>query len=144
MLNSKKLIVGNIHWSVFILPFGFTFLSLPMIFGMVKNFLAIVYFLIFNLPLLFKFLEYKTTSYILSEQSLIVEKGIFLKTKNEIPIIKINEIEVEQNIFQRLFSAGNIKIYTGNDNCIVLNSIAEVEKFNNELSKLIKGPSFSR
>ena len=58
---------------------------------------------IFGLPLSF-------TKYILTDEKLIINFGFFSKTEEEIRLYRMTDFSVKQNLIQRLFRVGNIKI----------------------------------
>ena len=98
-------------------------------------------FLLGNFPLLYKFLQNKCKSYVLTSERLYIEDGIISKTKKDIPNNKMNDIEMSQDIIQRLFGAGDILVLTGNDKPSRLSNIDSPEDFKDKLTEVINSRS---
>jgi len=57
----------------------------------------------FGLPLSF-------TKYTLLEDKLLIDKGFFVKKQNEVKLYRIVDFSIRQNLIQRLFNIGDIKV----------------------------------
>lgn len=57
----------------------------------------------------------KTTDVIVTKKNFIFVKGILTKNRVELRIDAIRTINVHQSLFQRIFDAGDIQIYTSGD-----------------------------
>lgn len=58
------------------------------------------------------FIEYKQWNYCIAEDRVEFTHGIYYKSKNIIPITKIQHLEIVQGPIQKLFHLSSIKIYT--------------------------------
>ena len=59
-----------------------------------------------------KWLEVKTTRFTLTDQRLIVSTGIFTKKTNETELYRVRDTSIEEPFFYRMFSVGNVIIYS--------------------------------
>ena len=75
---------------------------------------------ILGLPLSF-------TKYTLTEEKLIINMGIFSRIEEEIRLYRMTDFSVTQNILQRIFGVGNIKI-SSSDNMQGEFTILEIKK----------------
>lgn len=136
--NENLKVKAEIHWMSYILqiPFGiiFTLLGLATLGSNEQHLFA---FLIIGWsPLLYKVIVNRSKNYSLTNQRLYIEKGIFAKNKREIPIQKINDFEISQNILQRIVGAGNVHVLTGNDKPTILVNIKNPDEFKNGMSEV--------
>ena len=58
---------------------------------------------IFGLPISF-------TKYILTEEKLVIDKGFFSKTQEEVRLYRMTDFSVRQSLFDRFFNVGRINI----------------------------------
>lgn len=59
-----------------------------------------------------KWLLVKTTRFTLTDQRIIVTKGVFSKTTNETELYRVRDTSIEEPFFYRLFGVGNIVVYS--------------------------------
>lgn len=108
-------------------------------------FLVLIFALI--LWVVWDFLSWRSTKYILTNYRIIVKKGIISKTRTYIHYNKIQDITVSQTLIQRLFSCGNIEIFGGHEATrLFLRDIpnpARIERMINQMIELgtFKEPS---
>lgn len=62
--------------------------------------------LLFGLPFTF-------TKYIIKEDILTVDSGLFKKVENDCYMYKIQDVKLERNLMQRMFGLGSVICYTG-------------------------------
>ena len=96
--------------------------------------------LIFFYPFCTKWLENKCKSYVVTNQRLYLEEGILSKSKKDIPLAKINDVVLEQSLFQRLVGAGDIVILTGNDVALRISFIDKPNEFKDAISAMVTRP----
>jgi uncharacterized membrane protein YdbT with pleckstrin-like domain len=89
-------------------------------------------------PLTYRILQNKGKHYILTNNRLYVENGIIAKSKKDIPIHKMNDVEMSQGIVQRIFGSGDIVVLTGNDKPTRLTNIDFPEVFKNQLTEVMR------
>ena len=66
-------------------------------------------------PYIFKRLDNKLKIYAVTNQRVYLRKGIMNINEKDIPLAKINDVQVAQTLNQRMFGAGNVVIQVGND-----------------------------
>jgi uncharacterized membrane protein YdbT with pleckstrin-like domain len=64
---------------------------------------------------LWKWLEINSTQLKLTDQRLILRRGVFNKTTNETELYRVRDSSIEEPFFYRMFNCGNIIIYTTTD-----------------------------
>jgi len=65
---------------------------------------------VWALWLLFKFMSWKFTYFVVTSDRLIYRHGVLAKRGVEIPLERINNINFEQGIFERVIGAGDLQI----------------------------------
>jgi uncharacterized membrane protein YdbT with pleckstrin-like domain len=143
-LNLRKdedvLAEADFHWLVYAYPFlwfaaGF-FIILSEIDIHQIHYVWIGIVLI--LPFLYKYISNKCKQYIVTSQRIYISSGILSRRENEIPIQKINNVEMTRSILQMFFGAGNVLILVGNDAITEINYIAQPQKFKDAISFAIE------
>ena len=87
--------------------------QLPL--GEITVIMALVLIFALILWVIWDFLSWRSTKYILTNYRIIIKKGIISKTRTYIHYNKIQDITVFQTLIQRLFSCGNIEIFGGHE-----------------------------
>lgn len=64
---------------------------------------------------LWKWLEINSTQLKLTDQRLILRRGVLNKTTNETELYRVRDSSIEEPFFYRMFGCGNIIIYTTTD-----------------------------
>lgn len=77
-----------------------------------------------------------TIKYTVTDARIIRKDGIIRRRTNQMPFNKIERVELDQGLIQRIFNLGDIVLDTGEDN-IVLQSLGNVEVIQEELSKQV-------
>jgi uncharacterized membrane protein YdbT with pleckstrin-like domain len=121
---------ANFHWSTYIGPAIIAGLfTLPLFnprgLGGVAFGMAIVGWC----PLVYRLLSNKCKTYVVTNQRIHIEEGILAKNRKDMPLQKINDIQVSQSLSQRVFGCGNIMIMTGNDKSTTLKGLDKPEEF---------------
>lgn len=65
--------------------------------------------------LLVRYLKWRTTNFVLTTDRLIARRGVLSKAGREIPLERINDIAVNQSIFERIIRAGDVMIESGGE-----------------------------
>jgi uncharacterized membrane protein YdbT with pleckstrin-like domain len=77
---------------------------------------VLLLWLIIGIPLLVStILWYKFSYIVLGKQGIHLHKGWLNVTDKQVPYEKVNTVESQQSIFDRMFGCGQLKIFTGND-----------------------------
>jgi len=84
------------------------------------------------------FAEFKrlTIRYTVTDSRIIRKDGIVRRKTNQMPFNKIERVELDQGLIQRIFNLGDIVLDTGEDT-IVLQSLGNVEVVQAELSRQV-------
>ena len=67
------------------------------------------------IPYFYKRLDNKLKIYAVTNQRVYIRRGIMNIHEKDIPLAKINDVQVMQSLSQRMFGAGNVIIQVGND-----------------------------
>ncbi|WP_294967673.1 PH domain-containing protein [uncultured Methanosphaera sp.] len=82
----------------------------------IMELLLIFCILIVLVKILLDILDWNYTKYVLTNQRIIIQRGFFRKEKIMMPYRKVQDIEISQNMLERLINVGDILIYGGHDN----------------------------
>ena len=77
-----------------------------------------------------------TIRYTVTDSRIIRKDGIIRRRTNQMPFNKIERVELDQGLIQRIFNLGDIVLDTGEDT-IVLQSLGNVEVVQEELSRQV-------
>ena len=73
------------------------------------------------------FMQYYFTIYKISDQGLVVTEGVFSKRITSLLKTKINDMEMQQTVLQRIFGVSNLIVMTGNDIKFIIKNIDQVK-----------------
>ena len=62
-----------------------------------------------------RYLKWRTTNFVLTTDRLIHRAGVLAKQGREIPLERINDLTVNQSIFERIIRAGDVLIESGGE-----------------------------
>ena len=62
-----------------------------------------------------RYLKWRTTNFVLTTDRLIHRAGVLAKQGREIPLERINDLTVNQSIFERMIRAGDVLIESGGE-----------------------------
>ena len=144
--NEEIRATANFHWSSYIFAGVWAaFFCLAALVSLISvaqgksSVGALVQILVIGFfPLGFRLLQNKCKHYVVTNQRLYVEQGILAKTKRDIPLNKINDLEMNQGILQRYWDAGNIFVLTGNDKPTRLTNISAADDFKAKISAMLE------
>ncbi|MDD3984629.1 MAG: PH domain-containing protein [Methanobacterium sp.] len=92
------------------------------------------------LSILWSFLSWKSTCYILTDKRVIIKSGIISKKNIYMHYNKIQDIIVSQGIVQRITSSGDIQIYGGHDRTtLFLKNTQKPKEIENRINQKIAG-----
>lgn len=74
--------------------------------------------------------------YTITDSRIIIHSGILSRKMNQMPFNKIERVEMDQSLLQRIFKFGDIVMDTGEDQ-MVLGSLGHVNLVQDEVSKLV-------
>ncbi|MBC7100956.1 MAG: PH domain-containing protein [Methanothermobacter tenebrarum] len=101
-------------------------------------------FLIIILALIIKsiidLISWRFTKYILTDQRVIIEKGLIHKEMSYIYYDKIVDVVFSQSLLERLVSAGDIQIFGGHEHTpIILENAPNPQRIDKLINQLISG-----
>ena len=62
-----------------------------------------------------RYLKWITTNFVMTSQRLIFRQGVFAKSGIEIPLDRVNNVNFNQSIFERILGAGDLLIESGGE-----------------------------
>lgn len=83
-------------------------------------FMLIITVLPLGLPLLFIWLRRSLTRYTLTNERLIVRKGLFSKSVDDIELYRIRDTRAEQSFFERLVNIGRIEVSSTDETGLIV------------------------
>ncbi|MBL7880052.1 MAG: PH domain-containing protein [Chryseobacterium gambrini] len=117
-MNSQNILYqAKIHWTLFIIPFLFTFIGviglLPLLFF--RGFTQIIGILLVALFCkgAYAMIKLFSTKIYLTDRHLCISSGIFNKSILDISLDKIEGIELQKSLFGKILNYGNLFISTG-------------------------------
>ncbi len=102
----------------------------------VQSYLGAILGLIGLLALLRAEIKRLSIKYTITDTRIIRYDGILSRKTNEMPFTKVERIEIDQSLLQRVFKYGDIVMDTGEDT-ITLASLGHVKLVQGEISKLM-------
>ena len=149
LVHSKVIFLKLIGVIILIYSFGFlvnimykiqsaaiNIVHLPLVQYSIYFIILIVFVVI--LWVIFDLLKWYSKKYVLTNQRIISQSGLFRKKKSSIIYDKIEDITIFQNLSSRLVSAGTIHIYGGHDGLhVVLEDVPNPDYVEEEINKLM-------
>ncbi len=118
--------------------FIISFVQIPLVQATV--YLLLIVMLILILWIIWDVLSWKYTIYTLTNQRVILERGIIRKNKTYMHYDKIQDINVSQGVIERLTSSGDISIFGGHESTkLILNDIPNPKKVEDMINRMIEG-----
>ena len=77
--------------------------------------IALILLVVTALWLLGRYLKWVTTNFVITSQRLIFRQGVFAKSGIEIPLERVNNVNFNQSIFERMLGAGDLLIESGGE-----------------------------
>lgn len=112
--------------------------QLPLIQVTFYILLLIIVFLI--LSIIFDIASWRRKKYQLTNQRVVVQKGMIRRKRSSINYAKIQDIDIYQGIVDRIFSAGNIMIYGGHEHTnIVLEDVPNPREVEDMIDRVMLG-----
>lgn len=117
MTSQNILYQAKIHWTLFFIPFLFTFIGvigfLPLLFF--RGFTQIIGLLLVALFCkgAYAMIKLFSTKIYLTDRHLCISSGIVSKTIVDISLEKIEGIELQKSVFGKILNYGNLLISTG-------------------------------
>lgn len=77
--------------------------------------IALILLVVTALWLLGRYLKWVTTNFVITSQRLIFRQGVFAKSGIEIPLERVNNVNFNQGVFERMLGAGDLLIESGGE-----------------------------
>nr|WP_319373240.1 PH domain-containing protein [uncultured Methanobacterium sp.] len=92
------------------------------------------------LSMIFDVVSWRRKKYQLTNQRVIVKKGLIRRKRSYIHYSKIQDIDVDQGIVDRIFSAGDIEIYGGHEHTnIILEDVPNPREVEDIIDRVMVG-----
>ncbi|MEW6010803.1 MAG: PH domain-containing protein [Euryarchaeota archaeon] len=125
-----------ISFTVTIQSYLIEFVQIPLVQGVSIAILLIIFFLI--LWAVWDLISWKFTEYILTNQRIIIQKGMLNKKRSYIRYNKVQDVVIYQNLLERIFSSGDIEIFSGHENTsIILENIPQPYHLEDKINRMI-------
>lgn len=90
------------------------------------------------IPYIYKRVDNKLKIYAVTNQRVYVRRGIINIKEKDIPLAKINDVQIVQSLVQRLFGAGDAIVQVGNDeSSMIIQDIAHPREFRDTIISAI-------
>jgi len=83
--------------------------------GKAARMATVALLVITSLWLIGRFLKWLTTNFVITSQRIIFRQGVFAKSGIEIPLERVNNVNFNQGIFERMLGAGDLLIESGGE-----------------------------
>jgi uncharacterized membrane protein YdbT with pleckstrin-like domain len=119
LLNEGEDVVLDLrpHWWVLVKPVALVVVLVPALFVVaakidndVPTYAMAALLLFALLRLLVAYLRWATTNFVVTTDRIVHRAGVLAKSGREIPLERLNDITVNQSIFERLIGAGDLMI----------------------------------
>jgi uncharacterized membrane protein YdbT with pleckstrin-like domain len=124
LLNEGEDVVLDLrpHWWVLVKPSGALAAALVLLLVVARTidndlptFVALVVVLVAVAWLVARYLVWVTTNFVLTTDRLVHRAGVLGKSGRKIPLERLNDISVNQTLFERLIGAGDLMIESGGE-----------------------------
>jgi len=103
-------------------------------------YLLLLIMLLLIISIIFDILAWKRKKYQLTNQRVIIQKGIIRRKRSYIHYTKIQDIDIYQGLVDRLLSAGDIEIYGGHEHTnIILEDIPNPREVEDMIDRVMMG-----
>lgn len=83
--------------------------------GKAARLATVALLIITALWLIGRFLKWLTTNFVITSQRIIFRQGVFAKSGIEIPLERVNNVNFNQGVFERILGAGDLLIESGGE-----------------------------
>lgn len=124
LLNEGEDVVLDLrpHWWMLVKPVLALAASLVVLFGAANavdndlpTYVGLFLVLVAALWLVARYLVWVTTNFVVTTDRLVYRAGVLGKSGREIPLERLNDIAVNQTLFERLIGAGDLMIESGGE-----------------------------
>ena len=83
------------------------------------------------------FLRWWTTTITITNRRLITRRGILNKSGHDLPLIRINNVEYDRSLMDRILGCGTLTLTTAAEDPLTLHDIPDVEQTHLQLGELM-------
>lgn len=132
-IRSHETILSEVdfHWLSYLYTGFFMLIGLSLFiigFFYMSLYLFIIGFLT-SLPFYYVLMSNKYKRYIVTNERIFIRNGIVFCHEKDIPIAKVNDVQLKQGILQLLFGAGDVIIQVGNDTATTIHDVENAKEF---------------
>lgn len=96
--------------------------------------LALVLFVLFSVV---PFMRWWTTTFTITNRRLITRRGILNKSGHDLPLIRINNVEYQRSLLDRMLGCGTLTLTTAAEDPLTLPDIPDIEQTHLRLGELM-------
>ncbi|OPX60522.1 MAG: Bacterial membrane flanked domain protein [Methanobacterium sp. PtaB.Bin024] len=103
-------------------------------------YLLLLIIILLVMSILFDIVSWRQKKYQLTNQRVIIQKGIIRRKRSYIHHTKIQDIDIYQGVIDRILSAGDVEIYGGHDSTnIILEDIPNPREVEDMIDRVMMG-----
>ncbi|MDR1386533.1 MAG: PH domain-containing protein [Propionibacteriaceae bacterium] len=99
--------------------------------------IGLVAAILFVIGCLIPFLRWFTTTYTVTNRRIMTQRGILNKIGHDLPLVRINNVETDRSLLDRLLGCGTIKLTTAADAPVTLPDVPQVQSVHVMISDLL-------
>ncbi|MDO5676978.1 MAG: PH domain-containing protein [Propionibacteriaceae bacterium] len=96
-----------------------------------------VYLLVFIFAVLLPFLRWLTATYTITDRRIVTRRGIINKTGHDLPLRRINNVNYERSLTDRMLGCGTLILETAAGQPLVLPDVPRVERVHVAINDLL-------
>lgn len=96
--------------------------------------LAVILFVAFSVV---PFMRWWTTTFTITNRRLITRRGILNKSGHDLPLIRINNVEYQRSLLDRMLGCGTLTLTTAAEDPLTLHDIPGIEHVHLQLGELM-------
>lgn len=85
------------------------------------------------------FLRWWTSTFTLTNRRIVMEHGILTKVGHDLPLVRVNNVEYERGLVDRMLGCGTLTLTTAADEPLVLTDIPDITRVHQTMTDLLFG-----
>lgn len=136
--HAKVLIVPSLVLILLAALLGFAIAFIPQSMKPWATYAAVgVFVILFVWLVLVPFLRWMTSTYTITDRRIITRKGIINKVGHDLPLRRINNVNYERSITDRMLGCGTLILETAAGQPLVLPDVPQVERVHVLITELL-------
>lgn len=136
--HAKALIVPALVLILMGAALGFTFALLPPSWQPWGTYVAVgVFLIVFIFAALLPFLRWLTATYTITDRRIVTRRGIINKTGHDLPLRRINNVNYERSLTDRMLGCGTLILETAAGQPLTLPDVPAVERVHVTINDLL-------